>query len=135
MASLKSAAASGPFGMGICLSATAIAAWLNVAQMAVTLIRRGYYQPSGATVSRLLRLLSASMILGVFLGLASYFRMDVQPYLLGRKEIALALTVGIGGLLYLVLLFGLKAVTLAEVRGALRRQPKPAGVESVDLGS
>lgn len=116
-------------------AATAIAAWLNVAQMTLTLIRRGYYQPSSATVSRLLRLLSASMILGVFLGLASYFRTDLQPYLLGRKEIALVLAVGLGGLLYLVLLFGLKAVTVAEVRGALRRQPKPAGVESADLGS
>ena len=45
-------------------AATAIAAWLNVGQMAFTLSRRGHYRPSARAWSRIVRILVASLVLG-----------------------------------------------------------------------
>ena len=40
----------------------------------------------------------------------------------GAKEIALVLTTGVGGLVYLILLFVTRAVTVGEIKGLLRRE-------------
>ena len=105
---------------------TAIAAWLNVIQMIVVLSKRKAYRPTAATMSRLARILAASVALAAVLGIASAFRPAFQPLLLGSKEAALFVTVAIGAATYIGLLFGLKAVTLAEIKGAFRKAPKPS---------
>jgi putative peptidoglycan lipid II flippase len=105
-------------------AATAIAAWLNVFQMVRALVSRGHYAPSAAAISRLGRILLASVALGVMLYGAQLLRPVYQPWLLHRKEIAMAAAVAVGGAAYLALLFGVRAVTLTEIRQSLRRSPK-----------
>jgi putative peptidoglycan lipid II flippase len=107
-------------------AATALAAWLNVAQMLRALLRRGYYTPSAAAVSRLVRIMIASALLTGLLYLAGETRALYEPWLLHRKEIAVVLAVGVGAVVYLVLLFALRALTLQEIRAALRRAPRSA---------
>ena len=105
-------------------AATALAAWLNVAQMWRALTSRGHYRPTGPAVARLIRIFCASAILGALLWVASEKRDLYEPYCFGRKEVALVAAVGTGALVYIGLLFALGAVTFTEIRGALRRAPK-----------
>ncbi len=107
-------------------AATALAAWLNVGQMLRALLQRGYYAPSAAAVSRLVRIMIASGLLTGLLYLAGETRSLYEPWLLHRKEIAVILAVGVGAVIYLVLLFALRALTLQEIRAALRRSPRSA---------
>ncbi len=107
-------------------AATAFAAWLNVGQMMRALLARGYYRPSTAAVTRLMRIIVASLGLGVLLAVASATRAYYEPLLFHRKEVALVLAVLLGGVAYVGLLFGLRALTLTEIRSALRHSPKSA---------
>jgi len=59
--------------------------------------------------------------------LASHYRLHYQHFFLHRKEIALAFVVMAGGVLYGVLMLGLKAVTIDELKDALRRKPRSSG--------
>ena len=110
-------------------AATAIAWWLNVVMMAVTLSRRGHYTPGPRAVARLLRIAVASLALGGALAAASYNRGALQhllsPLALGPlhgKELAIAMVALLAAGLYPFLLFGSGGLTLAEARGALRRR-------------
>ena len=105
-------------------AATALAAWLNVAQMLRALLQRGYYAPSAAAVSRLVRIMIASGVLTGLLYLAGETRPLYEPFLLHRKEIAVVLAVAVGAVVYLILLFVLRALTVQEIRAALRRSPR-----------
>ena len=111
-------------------AATSIASWLNVVMMMVTLWRRGAYRPSPATLTRLVKMLAASVVMGVVLAGASALRPVYQPLFLGRKELAVVVVVALGAGLYAAMLLGLRAFTLAEVRGALKRQPRAKAVEA-----
>jgi putative peptidoglycan lipid II flippase len=104
------------------VQATASASWLNVVMMAVTLVRRGAYNPSREAVIRVAKLLAASVAVAGLLALASAYRFDIQN-VFRRKEIAVAATVLWGAAIYIGLLFALQAVTPDEIRGALRRRP------------
>jgi putative peptidoglycan lipid II flippase len=104
-------------------AATAAASWLNVALMLLTLVRRSHYRPSRATLARILKLLAASLALGAALALASWGRPYYEHAVFRRKEISL-LAVSAGGfLLYALSLLALRAVTIGEIRAALRRRP------------
>jgi putative peptidoglycan lipid II flippase len=107
-------------------AATALAAWLNVGQMLRALLARGHYAPSAAAVSRLVRVTVASAILTGLLYVASQTRGLYEPYLLHRKEIAVVAAVAAGAVVYLLLLFALRALTVREIRAALRRSPRSA---------
>ncbi len=122
-------------------AATALASWINVGQMALRLSRRGDYSPTKATWSRLARIGVATAVLAAMLIAAGHWRALIEePFQLfhlngkavGAKEIALALTVAVGGLAYLPLLFATGGLKLAEVKAALRRRTGP--VEE-DLGN
>jgi putative peptidoglycan lipid II flippase len=110
-------------------AATAIAAWLNVVLMFVSLKRRGLYHPGRRAMTRLAKILAASVGMGVLLALGSTARPLYEPFLLGSKELALLLVVGLGTLAYGAMLLGFRAVTPSEIKRALRRQPKAAGAE------
>ncbi len=115
---------------------TAIASWLNVGMMMITLGRLGVYRPSPAARVRLTKILIASTVMGLAMASASHFRAIYEPLLFHRKEIALFLVSGAGAMLYAVLLFGLRAVTPTEIRGAFRRAPRAKPLDStppVDL--
>ena len=107
-------------------AATSAASWLSVVQMVVLLKRRGHYVLSARATSRLLRILAASVLLGVILALASHW-LTAHPQRIGLgpihyKELALALLAGAALPLYGVLLFASGGVTPAELKGALRRK-------------
>jgi putative peptidoglycan lipid II flippase len=112
-------------------AATAIAAWLNVGQMAFTLGKRGHYRPSAKAWSRLIRIVLASATLGIVLAVIQHFRPEIQSlfkgfhigrHLVGAKELAIVLTCLVGAALYPPLLFAFGGVKLSQVKAALRRR-------------
>jgi putative peptidoglycan lipid II flippase len=117
------------FGVPGIAAATSASAWVNVALLAGTLWRRRHWRPGPAVASRLVRILIASGVLAAILAAASWGRPWIQAPVEavldhGAKEIALVLVTGVGGLAYLALLFATRAVTVAEVRGLVRRTRK-----------
>jgi putative peptidoglycan lipid II flippase len=110
-------------------AATALASWVNVFQMVTTLVRRGYYLPGRAVLVRIVKILGASAVMAVLMGLASALRPHYEHFLLS-KAIAVVLVAGLGAVVYFALLFVFRAVTPAEIRGAFKRQPKAKGVET-----
>ena len=106
-------------------AATAIASWVNVSLMAATLQRSGAYVPGWALILRIRKLFVASVAMGVLMGVLSWLRPHYQ-HLLFRKEIAVALVAILGAVVYLALLLGLRALTLADIKGALKRSPRRA---------
>ena len=104
-------------------AATALASWVNVTLMAATLQRSGDYVPGWAVIVRLRKLIAASLVMGVLMAGLSWLRPHYQ-HLLFRKEIAVTLVVLAGAAAYVALLFAFRALTPAEVRGALKRTPK-----------
>src|SRR5262249_36515959 len=97
------------------------------------LARRGAYAPGRKAWSRIGRSFTASLILGLALAAASHGRPHIQALFghfhmlrIGPKELSLALTVLAGAALYPPLLLALGGVSRAEIRAALRRQPRTA---------
>ena len=120
-------------------AATSAAAWINVAQMALLLARRGDYSPARAAWSRIVRIAAASIAFGAVLGLASHQRALIEAPLrgfhfvgLGAKEIAVLATAAAGVALYGLLLLAFRGITPAEIKAALRRRPGDAAI-SADL--
>ncbi|MEN5170215.1 murein biosynthesis integral membrane protein MurJ [Brevundimonas pondensis] len=120
-------------GMGISGIAAAVSAsaWVNVLLLGATLWRRGHYRPGPAAASRLARILLASIGLGLVVGVASWARPVLQApveALLGAlgadhgaKELTLLVVVAAGGLTYVALAFATRAVTVAEIKGLIRK--------------
>ena len=118
-------------GLGVAgiAAATSAAAWTNAGLLALTLWRRDHYRPGPSAVSRLIRVLIASIVLGVILFGAQWARPMIEAPIAavlehGAKEIALIGVTGVGGLVYLILLFVTRAVTIGEVKGLIRRERK-----------
>jgi putative peptidoglycan lipid II flippase len=111
-------------------AATATASWVNVGLMITTLMRRGHYNPTPETLTRLVKLLAASVALGVLMGLASAFRPYYEHQIFHRKEIAVVAVSALALAAYAALLFAFRAVTPAELRAALKRSPRAKGVEA-----
>ena len=110
-------------------AATSLAAWVNVVMMATTLARRGLYRTSPVALSRLFRILAASIALGLLAGAASYYRDILQGVLgsirlgpLGPKEFGVVLVSLAIVMLYPILLFASGGLTLTQAREALRRR-------------
>jgi putative peptidoglycan lipid II flippase len=106
-------------------AATAIASWLNVGQMVVTLARRRHYRPSRRAWSRLIRITLASVVMGAMLAAASHWRPLIEAPIAQvthyAKEVAILAVSALGAAAYPLLLFGFGGLTLAELRTALRR--------------
>lgn len=117
------------YGVAGIAAAMATAWWLNVIMMAVSLARRGDYRPSARAVSKLLRILAASVALGALLGAVSHWRAPIEAVLghaslgpLHGKELAIVLTFAAAVGAYPLLLFASGGLTLTEARAALRRR-------------
>ena len=120
-------------GLGVpgIAAGTSIGAWANALLLGGALWRRGHYRPSTAATSRLARIVMASAGLAAVVAFASWARPwlqgGVESVLArlgtshGGKEISVMVVAGLGGLTYVVLAFATKAVTLAEVKGLVRR--------------
>lgn len=132
---VNAALAIGLFNLGMGISgiaaAVSAAAWTNALLLGATLWRRGHYRPSPAAVSRLVRILLASVGLGLVVGVASWARPLLQApveALLGAlgadhgaKELTLLAVVAAGGLTYVILAFATRAITVAEIKGLIRK--------------
>jgi putative peptidoglycan lipid II flippase len=117
------------YGVAGIAAAMATAWWLNVIMMAVALARRGDYKPSARAVSKLLRILAASVALGAALAAVSHFRQPFEAILahasvgpLHGKELAILLTSVSALGVYPLLLFAAGGLTLTEAKAALRRR-------------
>ena len=104
-------------------AATAIASWMNVTLMAATLQRSGDYVPGWTLIVRIRKLFAASVVMGALMGALSWLRPHYQHLFL-RKEVAVVFVVAAGACAYVALLFAFKALTPADIRGALKRSPK-----------
>jgi len=128
-------------------AATSAAAWLNVVLMVSALARRKVYTPSLAAWSRIGKIVLATLTLALVMAAASHWRPMVEaPFqfiqlaigttkVLGAKELAVLSVVALAGLLYPLALFGFGGLTLAEVKGALKRPAKSEAdtVPPIDL--
>ncbi len=129
------------FGVPGIAAATAVAWWLNVVMMGVTLARRDHYRPSPKAVSRLIRICLANVALAGILAAASHQRTQIQAlfahvhlgHAVGAKELAISLTVTLAAAIYPLLLFGSGGLTIAETRGALRRRRRGPPEGPADL--
>ena len=120
-------------GWGIAGIAAAVSAsaWTNVLLLGGALWRRDLYRPSVPALSRLVRIAAAAAGLAVVVGIAASLRPVIEAPVAdllaalgtshGAKEAALLLVTGAGGLVYVALAFLTRAVTVAEVRGLIRR--------------
>ena len=116
----------GTIGLGI---ATSAGAWVNVFLLASALAREGAYKMGAQVWSRMTRLIIASALMGVFAGVCAW-QYDVLATLLWKKEVAVLAVIVIGVVIYGIAAFALRAVTVAEIKGALRREKGVAGVPS-----
>jgi putative peptidoglycan lipid II flippase len=103
--------------------ATSLAAWVNAAQLGLTLQKRGLYAPDARLKSRLPRVIIAGLVMGVaLLGLnwllAGAYEAGTSFAIRGGALLALVAT-GIG--VYFAAAFGLRAITPAELKGMIRR--------------
>ncbi|HEV2532453.1 murein biosynthesis integral membrane protein MurJ [Phenylobacterium sp.] len=108
-------------------AATAVAWWVNVIMMAMRLHSSGHYTPGAAAVSKIIRIVAASLAMGVMLGVASHYRGQIQHLLAPvsfhhAKELAIVLVCGLAGGAYPFLLFAFGGLTLTEIRTAFRRR-------------
>ena len=132
---VNAALAIGLFNLGMGISGIAAAvsasAWVNVLLLGGTLWRRGLYRPGAAATSRLVRIALAAAGLAVVVAVATSARPLIEAPIaqllaslrlhVGAKEVALLLVTAAGGLTYLGLAFVTRAITVAEVKGLLRR--------------
>jgi putative peptidoglycan lipid II flippase len=114
----------GAIGLGF---ATSFAAWINIALLAGKLAREGSYLMGGRVWSRLVRLGLASLLMGVFVAFSAW-QYPLLSELLLRKEIAMLVVIFLGVVIYGVAVFAFRAVTLSEIKGALRREKGASGV-------
>ncbi len=108
-------------------AATSVASWLSVVVMLSLLARQGHYRLSAAAAARIVRIVLASVGLGLLLFAAAHARPAIEgllrPFSLGHpKELAIAVVSAAALPVYAALLFALGGVTPSELRGALRRK-------------
>jgi putative peptidoglycan lipid II flippase len=123
---LPTVGVDGTIGLGI---ATSFGAWANVFLLANALAREGAYTMGGRVWSRMARLIIASAIMGVFAGVCAW-QYPLLSELLWKKEVAVLVVIAVGVVLYGIAAFALRAVTLGEIKGALRREKGVPGIPS-----
>lgn len=125
---LRAGGHSGYVGLAI---ATSAASWVNVILLAGALLREKTWRPTAAAQSRLVRIIIATLVMGAAVAVAASMRETIiAPFAsalpIGGKELA-TLCVSAGAFaVFVVVAFLLRAVTLPEIRGALRRERGPA---------
>ncbi|MEY4782432.1 MAG: murein biosynthesis integral rane protein MurJ [Pseudomonadota bacterium] len=116
----------GTIGLAV---ATSLGAWVNVFLLAGALAREGAYTMGAAVWKRMIRLIGASVMMGAFVAVGAS-QYPLLADLLWTKEVAVLVVIVVGVVIYGVAAFVLRAITLAEIKGALRREKGVAGVPS-----
>jgi len=111
--------------------ATSLSAWINVALLGGTLMRENIWRPSPAFVFRISRVLAASAVMAGLLLLAGR-NYELLSRLLLTKEIAVLVVCGAGALVYGACLVLFRAVSVAELKTALKREPGAATPTGLD---
>ena len=111
--------------------ATSLSAWLNVALLGGTLMRENAWRPSPAFVSRLSRVIAASLVMAALLFAASVGYETLSRLLLA-KEIAVLIVCGAGALVYGACLVLFRAVSPSELKAVLKREPGAATPTGLD---
>ncbi|PKU23311.1 murein biosynthesis integral membrane protein MurJ [Telmatospirillum siberiense] len=106
--------------VGMALS-TAVAAWLNVALLAWTLKRRGYFAVDRRLLDRLWRIVAACLVMAAVLA-AGRWLLDSMLAARGLRLPALCLLVAAGGLSFAVAAVLTGAARLGEFKTMLRRR-------------
>lgn len=112
-------------------AATSLSAWLNVSLLAGSLIREKVWAPTAAFLGRMFRVLASTAALGLGL-VAAGAAYPLLAQLLLTKEIAVVVVCLAGAMIYGAALILLRAVSIAELRGVLRREPGssvPSGLD------
>lgn len=129
---LRAVGAPGYVGLAI---GTSAAAWANVILLAGALLREGTWRPSADARARLVRIGAATAIMSAGMAVAAWQGAAIEapfrelPVLgVAGKELATLTVCAAGFALFIAMAFVLRAVTLGEVVGALRRERgAPAG--------
>lgn len=104
--------------------ATAIASWVNVTLLWLTLRKRGQFEMDRRLAGHAARLAFAALLMAAALFIAMPW---IRPFLAGNFEhrvTGLALLVGGGIIVYSVAVFVTRAYSLAELKAFFRRKPK-----------
>jgi len=102
-------------------AATAIAAWLNVGLLYGGLKGAGHFSLSAETRARLLKFTGAAAVMALALWFALPFAADGLAGGEASRITALTGLVALGACLYFLLVFAVRAISPAEIRGFLRR--------------
>jgi putative peptidoglycan lipid II flippase len=109
----------GVLGLAI---ATSASAWINVALLGGTLVRENSWRPSGIFLSRISRVVAASLVMaGVLFAASVGYGFLSQLFLV--KEIAVLVVCGVGAVVYGGCLVLFRAVSVSELKATLRREP------------
>jgi putative peptidoglycan lipid II flippase len=112
-------------------AATSLSAWLNVVLLGGTLVREGVWAPTGRFIGRMIRVLAAAGAMAAVLVLAGATYQALTAILLA-KEIAVVVVCAVGAVVYGVALLGFRAVSVRELKGALRREPGSTAPSALD---
>jgi putative peptidoglycan lipid II flippase len=111
--------------------ATSLSAWINVALLGGTLMRENIWRPSPAFLSRLFRVLAASAVMAGLLVVAGMGYETLSRVLLA-KEIAVLVVCGAGALVYAACIVLFRAVSVAELKATLKREPGAVAPTGLD---
>ena len=109
-------------GVGI---ATALAAWVNVVMLWVTLRRRGHIAADSRLRNKAWRIAAASAVMGVALWLGGNIVVDMLGTGLWRRVAVLTLFISAGGAVYALAIFAFGAYRPSEFKTLLRRRAPP----------
>ena len=104
-------------GVGV---ATAIAAWINVALLWLTLRKRGHIQPDARLTQKTWRILLAAAAMGVALWFGNELVEDNLGDGLWRRVAILSALVASGGAVYALAIFATGAYRLSEIKSLVR---------------
>jgi putative peptidoglycan lipid II flippase len=125
---LEQTGRDGVVGLAI---ATSTSAWINVALLGGVLVKEEAWALSGRFLSRFVRVLTASAVMAAALLAAGIFYDDLARLFLA-KEVAVLAVCGAGALVYGAAIVLFRAVSPAELRAVLKREPgasTPSGLD------
>ena len=102
--------------------ATAIASWVNVILLYVSLMRRGLFSTDKRLNRHLVRLLISALLMALALLLINRLVDPMLASTFGLRVLGLTLLVGGGVLVYALATFATRAFTLGEFKSLLRRR-------------
>ena len=117
----------GAVGLAI---ATSVAGWLNVFMLAGSLAKDGIYKVSARAWSRLARMGLASIAMAAFVAWCA-FNYPMLKHFLWKKELASVVVTFVGLVIFMLCTFIFRAVTVGELRHAMRRD---RGIPGVPIG-